>query len=274
MGQGKPSKVAEQTLYQGKKVKRRVEDENLNVPEQRFPATTASALSRSSASATISQTHRNLEQTEPEDKKLSVVTDAAKIPASTTSESLPLSGGGVASALGEGNRGLSSASWQEEPVHAVESPMSPTTSQTALLISTCRPGTGTAKLQREDKAAVTTTQEDSKERILILPPIQPRLMLPLTSATSEPLSLSTASAGTAKPQGEGKEIETTQEDPVEPGPEQPPIKPKAKDESSASSHSHARKTSRRKKHRQTRHKSRHGEWKPVCYLPCTLSVAS
>ena len=253
-------------------MKRRVEDENLNVLEQRLPATTASALSRSSASATISQTHRNLEQTEPEDKKLSVVTDAAKIPASTTSESLPLSGGGVASALGEGNRGLSSASWQEEPVHAVESPMSPTTSQTALLISTCRPGTGTAKLQREDKAAVTTTQEDSKERIL--PPIQPRLMLPLTSATSEPLSLSTASAGTAKPQGEGKEIETTQEDPVEPGPEQPPIKPKAKDESSASSNSHARKTSRRKKHRQTRHKSRHGEWKPVCYLPCTLSVAS
>ena len=70
-----------------------------------------------------------------------------------------------------------------------------------------------------------------------------------------------ASAGTAKPQGEGKELETTQEDPVEP--EQPPIIPRAKDE--RSSNSHARRTSRKKKHRQARHKSRHGEWEPSCY---------
>ena len=265
MGQGKPSKVAEQTLYQGKKVKRRVEDEKLNVLEQRLPATTSSVPSRSSASATISQfTRRNLERTEPEDKKLSVVTDAAKIHASTTSESLPPLSGGVASALGE-DKELSNAS-QEEPVHTVKStvepPISPTTSQIAALIS--RPGTGTAKLQREDKAVVTTTQEDSKEPIL--PPIQPKVMPPLTSATSEPLPLSMASAGTAKPQGKGKELETVQEDPVEP--EQPPTKPRAKDESS--SNSHARRTSRKKKHRQTRHKSRYGEWEPGC---CTYIQA-
>ena len=84
----------------------------------------------------------------------------------------------------------------------------------------------------------------------------------LYSATSESLPVSMASAGTAKPQGEGKELETTQEDPVEP--EQPPIKPRAKDESS--SNSYARRTSRKKKHRPTRHNSHHGEWKPGCYF--------
>ena len=73
-----------------------------------------------------------------------------------------------------------------------------------------------------------------------------------------------ASAGTAKPQGKGKELKTTQEDTVEP--EQPPIKPRAKDESSSlSTDSHARRTSRKKKHGQTRRKSRHGEWAPGCY---------
>ena len=238
MGQGKPSKVEEQTLYQRKKVKRRVEDENLNVIEQRLPART------SSANATISQTHRNLERTEPEDKKLSVVTDATKIPASTTSESPPPLSGGVAVVLGE-DKELNAS--REEPVEPL---MSLTTSQFAVLIS--RPSVGTTELLREDKAADTTTQEDSKEPIL--PPIQPRVMLSFSSATSEPLPLSMASAGTAKPQSKGQELEITQEDPVEP--EQPPVKPRAKDESS--SNSHARRTSRKKKHR-PRHKSRHGE---------------
>ena len=72
-----------------------------------------------------------------------------------------------------------------------------------------------------------------------------------------------ASAGTAKPQGKGKELETTQEDPVEP--EQPRIKPRAKDESSLS----AKRTSRKKNHRR-RHKSRYGELEAGCYTSARI----
>ena len=65
-----------------------------------------------------------------------------------------------------------------------------------------------------------------------------------------------------KHQGEGKELEKIQEDPVERETSQ--IKPPSANlQNEKNSNSHVTTTSRKKKHRPTRHKSRYGEWEVI-----------